>query len=168
MSTALQNWTRIAQQLWLQRKPRERLLLGVGAVVIGLALIWRVGLAPALDTWREAPTQQAKLDQQTQQMRQLQAQAQNLKTPQAISRSEAIQWLESHLSELGPQAKLTLQAEHIQISLQATPADTLANWLVQARELAHARPVQAQLKQTSGPAAESTVLWSGSLLLRLP
>lgn len=168
MSSALQNWTRIAQQLWQQRSPRERLLLSVGAAVVGLGLIWGVGLAPALRTWQEAPARQAQLDQQTQQMRQLQAQALGLKKPQALSRSEAIQWLENHLSELGPQAKLNLQAEHMQISLQASPTDKLANWLAQAREQAHARPVQAQLKQVAGPAGENTVLWSGSLLLRLP
>ncbi len=168
MTTALQNWAGMAQQLWQQRSPRERLLLSVGAAVVGLGLVWGVGLAPALRTWQKAPARQAQLDQQTQQMRQLQAQAQGLKKPQAITRSEAIQWLESHLSELDPQAKLNPQAEHMHISLQAAPADKLANWLAQAREQAHARSVQAQLKQAAGPADTSNVLWSGSLLLRLP
>ena len=168
MSATLKTWADTAQQLWLQRSPRERLLLSVGATVIGLALVWRVGLAPALHTWQEAPTRQAQLDQQTQQMLQLQAQTQSLKKPQTISRSEAIQWLESHLSELDPKAKLSLQAEHMQLSLQAAPAENLANWLAQARELAHARPLQAQLQQATGPAGDNTVLWRGSLLLRLP
>lgn len=175
MTTRWNTWTTQAQQLWQQRSPRERLLLSVGAVLMGLTLIWRVGLAPALQTWQEAPVRQAQLDQQTQHMRRLQAQAQSLQKPQAVSRSDAIQWLESHVSALGPQAKLSLQAEHVHLSLQATPADSLAQWLVQAREQAHARPVQAQLQQAPTPAAAATtpsadraVLWNGSLLLRLP
>lgn len=168
MSAALKHWTATLQPLWQQRSPRERLLLSIGATVMGLALVWRVGLAPALHTWQEAPAKQALLDQQTQKMLALQTQAQSLKTPQAISRSEAIAWLESHLSELDPKAKLTLQAEHIQLTLHAAPADNLANWLSQARGQAHVRPVQAQLQQVTAPADDITVVWSGNLLLRLP
>lgn len=171
MKTALSTWTAQAHALWQQRSPRERLWLGMGAVVMALALVWRVGLAPALHTWQEAPARQALLDQQSQHMRRLQAQAQSLQKPQAISRSDAIQWLESHLSELDPNAKISLQAEHMQVSLQAAPADKLAHWLTQAREQAHARPAQAQLQQIAAPstasAADNAVL-SGNLLLRLP
>ncbi|MFM7000798.1 MAG: type II secretion system protein GspM [Limnohabitans sp.] len=168
MNAAFNNWTATLQPLWQQRSPRERQLLSLGAAVLGLALVWGVGLAPALHTWQEAPAKQALLDQQTQQMQQLQAQAQRLKTSQALTRSEAIQWLESHLAELDPKAKLNPQADLMQISLQAVPAEHLANWLTQAREQAHARPVQAQLQQTAAPAGDLTVLWSGSLMLRLP
>ena len=168
MKTALKTWRSHANALWQQRSPRERLLLSVGAVVIALAWLWHVGLAPALHTWQEAPAKQALLDQQSQQMLQLQMQAQSLQKPQAISRSEAIQWLESHLGELGPNAQLNLQAEHMSLRLQAAPADQLASWIGQAREQAHIRPVQAQLQQAATPSADKAVVWSGSLLLRLP
>ena len=168
MKTALKTWRSHANALWQQRSPRERLLLSVGAVVMALAWLWYVGLAPALHTWQEAPAKQALLDQQSQQMLQLQMQAQSLQKPQAISRSEAIQWLESHLGELGPNAQLNLQAEHMNLRLQAAPADQLANWIGQAREQAHIRPVQAQLQQAAAPSADNALVWSGSLLLRLP
>lgn len=168
MIAALKSFTTTLHSLWQQRNPRERLLLIVGAAVIGLALVWRIGLAPAMNIWQEAPTKQALLDQQSQQMMQLQAQAQSLKTQQALSRNDAIQWLESHLGELDPKAKQNLQAEHMQISLQAAPAENLANWLAQAREQAHARPVQAQLQQSAATADEHTILWRGNLLMRLP
>ncbi|MGV0960214.1 MAG: type II secretion system protein GspM [Limnohabitans sp.] len=168
MNAAFKNWTATLQPLWQQRSPRERLLLSAGAAVMGLALVWRVGLAPALHTWQEAPAKQALLDQQTQQMLQLQAQAQRLKTAQALTRSEAMQWLENHLAELDPKAKLNPQADLVHISLQAAPADNLANWLTQVREQAHARPVQAQLQQATATADEHAVLWAGSLVLRLP
>ncbi len=169
MNTQRHAWTTQARQLWQQRSPRERLLLSAGAWLMGLTLIWRVGLAPALQTWQEAPVKQARIDQQTQHMWRLQAQAQNLQASKSISRNDAIQWLESHVSELGPQAQLSLQAEHVHVDLKATPADQLAQWLVQARAQAHARPVQAQLqKNPSAAPADKTVIWNGSLLLRLP
>ncbi len=173
MTRRLQTLSSQAQTLWQQRSPRERWLLGVAAVLLALALLWTVGLAPALRTWQEAPIKQAQLDTQNQQMRQLQAQADALKQAQTLSRRDAIQWLESHLSELGPKAQLTAQGEHLRLSLQAAPAPALAQWLAQAREQAHTRPIQAQLQHNAPTATAPTtgdkpLLWSGSLLLRLP
>lgn len=173
MTERLTTWTSQAKTLWMQRSPRERWLLMTASLALALALLWTVGLAPALRTWQEAPAKQAQLDTQTQHMRQLQAQAEALKQTPALSRRDAIQWLESHLSELGPKAQLTVQAEHLRLNLQAAPAQALAQWLAQAREQAHARPIQAQLQQSTLPdtankAADKPILWSGSVLLRLP
>lgn len=171
---------------WAQRSARERQLLSLAAVVLALAAVWRIALAPALQTWHEAPARQAALDRQSAQMRQLKAQAQSLKKPSAISRADAVQWLERNLSGLGADAKLSLQGERATVSLQAAPADGLAPWLQQAREHAQALPVQAQLRQVSVPAAakpvpatpavkapdaaasSSAVRWSGTLVLSLP
>ncbi|WP_090142282.1 type II secretion system protein GspM [Limnohabitans sp. DM1] len=173
---------------WAQRSARERQLLGLAAVVLALAAVWRIALAPALQTWHEAPARQAALDRQSAQMRQLQAQAQSLKNPSAITRADAVQWLERNLLTLGADAKLSLQGERATLNLQATPAESLATWLQQAREHAQALPVQAQLRQVSVPAAakpgtatatsaakapdaaasSSAVRWSGSLVMSLP
>ncbi|PUE34398.1 type II secretion system protein GspM [Limnohabitans sp. Jir72] len=171
---------------WAQRSVRERQLLSLVAVVLALAAVWRIALAPALNTWHEAPARQAALDRQSAQMRQLQAQAQSLKKPSAVTRADALQWLERNLASLGTDAKLSLQGERASVSLQATPADGLALWLQQAREHAQALPVQAQLRQTTSPAApklgpaspaakasdapasSSAVRWSGTVVLSLP
>jgi general secretion pathway protein M len=178
-------------QAWAQRNPREQLLLGLGALVLALASVWSLAVAPAWRTWQEAPARQARLDAQSQQMRQLQAQAKNLQKPSPISRAEAMAWLESKLDELGPEARISLQGEHASLSLNAAPAEALARWLSQARERAQALPVQAQLQHSTGPAKDSrtdaaspkpakapspavqadtanAVLWRGTLLLRLP
>jgi general secretion pathway protein M len=61
----------------------------------------------------------------------------------------------------------------LRLSLQAAPAPALAQWLAQAREQAHTRPIQAQLQHNAPTATAPTtgdkpLLWSGSLLLRLP
>ena len=56
------------QAFWAARPPRERRLLALAAVVIGSALLWQIAMAPALQTWREAPAKQTTLDVQTGQM----------------------------------------------------------------------------------------------------
>lgn len=165
------------QTAWQQRAPRERQLLSAAAVLLLLALLWHMAIAPALHTWREAPARQAVLDAQTSRMQQLQAQAQSLKKPTPITRAEAIRWLEENIPpSLGKDTKWSLQGEQLSVILSGTPADQLAAWLSNARERAQALPVQAQLQQT--PTAKDAsknladvnlaVRWSGSLLLSLP
>lgn len=177
------------RQAWQQRSPREQQLLGLATAVLALAALWQVALAPAWHTWQEAPNRQARLDAQTQRMLELQAQAKSLQKPLAISRAEAMQWLESSLAELGTGAKIQRQGEQLQLSVEAAPADKMAHWLSQARLRAQALPLQAQLQQipepgkparptatppsansanTSAADKTSTVYWRGTLLLRLP
>ena len=154
---------------WARLSPREQLLLGTCIWLLGLAVLWVLALAPALRTWQEAPARQALLDAQSQRMRQLQAQAQGLQKPAAISRADAALWLQKNLAELGPNARISVQGDTATLSLQAAPAAALARWLSQARDNAQALPTQAQLQQASTAAADSPVgTWRGSLMLRLP
>lgn len=160
------------QPVWLQRTPREKQLLRLAGALGVLVALWQLALAPAWQTWQEAPAQQARLDAQTQTMQQLKAQAQSLQTPQAISRVESVQWLESNLAELGPGSKVSVQGERATLSLEAAPAEALARWLSLARERALAMPEQAQLQSGAAPAAatpaNSPALLRGTLVLRLP
>jgi general secretion pathway protein M len=142
----LGQWQNTWQSSWRQRSPREQQLLLVGSLVLTGAAIWSLALAPALRTWQEAPAKQAQLDEQSQRMRQLQAQAQSLQKPQTLSRAEASQWLEKNLSDLGPNAQIQLQDDRATLRLQAAPADALARWLRQARENAQALPLQADMQ----------------------
>ena len=57
--TPLPAWSSAWQAFWSARQPREQRLLTVGALVIGVALLWQMAVAPALQTWREAPAKQA-------------------------------------------------------------------------------------------------------------
>ena len=179
-STALTTW----QAFWTARQPRERRLLMLAAWLIGTALAWQIALAPALQTWRDAPDRQAALDAQTTQMLLWQAQAKGLQAHAPLPRSEALQRLESSAAQwLGPDARVSLQGEQVRITLKAAPADGLSRWLAQARSQAQALPVQAQLQRATPanpalgtPAAPSTpasttpgatALWSGTLVLGL-
>lgn len=154
-------------QAWGQRSPREQNLLRLGALLLLLAALWQWALAPAWRTWQEAPSRQALLDSQTQRMRQLQAQAQGLQKPSAISRTEATEWLEKNLSELGPNAKISLQGDNATLRVESAPASAMARWLSQARDNAQTLPMQGQMQQLSN-APKDEVLWQGTLVLRLP
>ena len=164
------------QAFWAARPPRERRLLALAAVVIGSALLWQIAMAPALQTWREAPAKQTTLDVQTGQMLQWQAQAKGLQTTAPLSRTAALQRLESSAAQwLGPDARVSLQGEQVRITLKAAPADGLSRWLEQARNQAQALPTQAQLQRAAvaapspaTPASGSAVAWSGTLVLSLP
>lgn len=171
------------EPVWAQRTPREKQLLRLAGVVLVLAAMWQLALAPAWRTWQTAPAQQARLDAQTQTMRQLQAQAKKLQAPNPISKNESVQWLEKNLAELGPGAKLNLQGERATLTVEAAPPEALARWMGLARERALAMPIQAQLQQGAAPAqpasankptqtttqpANDPVLLRGSLVLRLP
>jgi general secretion pathway protein M len=179
-------------QAWAQRSPREKGLLGVGALVLVLAGLWGLALAPALRTWQEAPAQQARLDTQTQTMQRLQAQAKGLQKSTLISRNESVQWLEKSTSDLGAGAKISVQGERATLTLEAASAEAVARWLTSARERALALPIQAQLQHSTAanglPAkgknkpdnttginntapistAQNAVLLRGTVVLRLP
>lgn len=169
---ALQPLIAAARATWQKRTPRERQWLRLAALVMLLALTWRLALEPALTTWREAPSRQAALDQKTSQMRQLQAQAKALQKPTAITRAEALRWLEANIpANLGSDASWRMQGERLNVSLKSASSQQLAHWLVQARERAQATPEQAQLQQTPAPSADASpqdVRWSGTLVMRLP
>jgi general secretion pathway protein M len=174
-------------QAWQQRTPRERQLMQVAAWVLMTFGLWSWAIAPALRTWHEAPTRQAALDATSAQMQQLQAQAQAFKKPQAVTRAEALRWLEDNIpTQLGAQTRWQLQGDRLSVQLSGTSPEQLAAWLAQARERAQALPVQAQLNsrpaEKSGPTAPppvagtpnpsevagNAIRWSGSLLLSLP
>ena len=65
-------------ELWLRLDVRERRLVSFALAVVSIALVWSVGSAPALGTLRSAPARLVQLDQQSQTMRALAAQAQEL------------------------------------------------------------------------------------------
>jgi len=134
---------------WQARTPRERRGLALAAALIAAALLWQLVLAPALQTWRQAPALQARLDTERQQLLALQQQARQLQTLPRIGRDEALRWLQGpELAALGPGASVRLQGEQVLVQLQAAPAEGLSRWLRAAREQARALPVQVQLQQS--------------------
>lgn len=163
-------WVQALRTVWQQRLPRERWLLLAGGALLMLVVLWQGAIAPAWSVWQEAPARQARLDTQTRQMLQWQAQAQGLQPMARIGRREAMAQLQTATeSLLGPGAQLQPQGEHLLLTLKAAPAAGLAQWLTLARTRAQAQALQAQLQRADATAHhDAEVLWQGTLLLRLP
>lgn len=152
---------------WAQRPVRERRLV-LGACVLLLALgVWQLVLGPAWSVWRSAPERQRQLDAQTRQMLDLQAQARQLQATPLLSHDAAMKQLQASAQQLlGPGTQLQLQGDLLRVTLQAAPAEGLAQWLAMARSQSQARTVQADLQRQEGELAET--LWRGQIQLRMP
>ncbi|GAA4329547.1 hypothetical protein GCM10023165_02580 [Variovorax defluvii] len=172
------------QAWWPELEPREQRLIGAAAAVVLLALLWWVALAPALRTLSAAPAEHARLDAQLQQMTGLQAQAKALQAQPRASRDDAMRALESSVREsLGPNAQLQPAAsgEGVSVAVRALRADTLAQWLAQARTNARAVPREVHLARSaqSAPAEGGGTApaksgerpvprWDGTVVMGLP
>ena len=163
------------QARWQTLGAREQTLLRSAAGVVGLAFVWWVLIAPPLRTLRQADALQRSLDVQAQKMQALQAQAQALQSQPKLSRDDALRALDASIKQrLGASAQLNVLGDRVTVTLKSTPADALAQWLVQARVNARAIPSEARLVRSTNPAAPATpgsrtpVAWDGTLVLSLP
>ena len=154
---------------WQALGERERRLLLLAAVVVGVALLWWVALAPALAVLRAAPARHAALDAQLSSMLSLQAQAKALQDQPKMGGDEALRALDAAVKErLGGAAQLSVVGDRVTVNLKGVSADALAQWLTQARVNARAVPSEAKLQRNPGSGGKAGVLWDGSLVLSLP
>lgn len=153
------------QARWRSLAPREQngVLLATG--LVGLALLWWVLLAPALQLWRNAETQHRSLDTQLQKMQSLQAQAQALQAQPRLGTEEALRALQTSVKQhLGNAAQLNVSGERATVTLKGASAEALAQWLTQTRINARLVPSEARLSRSAASAAS----WDGTLVLALP
>ncbi len=160
---------------WQALSPREQRSVSVLGALLTVLLFWYVTIAPALNTLRDSDARRAQIGQQQAHMLALQSQAQALQAARTpLSRDEALRTLQGLTPS--PQIQLNVQGERISVQLKAVPAPALASWLTQARNQAQALPVEAHLSRGNAPAANnasataanSAVVWDGSLVLSLP
>lgn len=149
------------QARWNALSRREQRALQAALALLLAALLWWVALAPALATLRAAERQALALEAQWQQMRRLQAQAQTLQAQPRITLSESQRLLEASVKPLGSTAQLSVTGERATLTLKGASADALAQWLLQARLNARARPSEARLQRSASGG------WDGSLVLNL-
>ena len=148
---------------WDQFGPREKLLVGAAALLVGIALVWWIAFAPALRVLRAADAQHRTLDAQRQQVTRLQAQAQALQSQPRQSYDEALRLLELAIrQQLGVSARYTIANERVTVTLAGTSSEALAQWLTQARVNARALPAEARLQRNAAGQ------WEGTLVLLLP
>jgi general secretion pathway protein M len=151
------------RERWGTLAPREKTWVALAALLLILALIWLIALAPALSTLRAAESQHRALDAQLQQMQGLQAQAQAMQSQPRQNRDEALRQLELSVRQrLGTSARTQIVGDRVTVNVTGAAPDALAQWLTQARVNARALPAEAHLNRTA------TGLWDGSLVLTLP
>jgi general secretion pathway protein M len=141
-------------------KRERRLVLSVAALLL-VAMLWWLGVAPALATLRAAASQHLLLDAQLQQMQSLQMQARALQAQPRLAPEEARRLLEASVKPLGATVQLQLAGERASVTLKGASADALAQWLVQVRLNVRAVPSEARLVR----GANGT--WDGTLTLNL-
>lgn len=139
-------WLRQLEERWQAAQPRERQMARTAAVVVGVALVWLVAIAPAWRTLSKAPVEIDKLDAELRLMRGLAQQAQQLKQTPPISQEQSITALRTATERLGPNAELTLTGPQAQLRLRGVPGAAVAVWLTEARQSARARPQEVELQ----------------------
>jgi general secretion pathway protein M len=139
----------------------QQWLLAALALVLG-ALLWWVGVAPALATLRSVDKQRPLLDTQLQQMQRLQAQALTLQAQPLLPISETIRLLDASVKPLGATAQLVVMGERVTVTFKSVSADALTQWLAQVRLNARAVPSEARLVRASAAGT-----WDGTLVLTL-
>ena len=152
---------------WTQLDSRERTLVLAALSVVGVALLWWVGISPALGTLRQADAQRSSLAAQVQKMQNLQVQTQAIQSQPKINRDDALRALEASVKGLGATAQLNVAGDRATVTLRNTAADPLARWLSQARVNARAIPSEARLTR-SAASAGSAAAWDGTVVLSLP
>lgn len=149
-----------AGRFWQSRAPRERQLIVVMGIAVGVLIVWLTLLQPALRTLREAPIDLDRLDQQLQQMQLAAGEMQGLRAASPVPSEQAATALRAATAQLGEKAKLAIQGDRATLTFTGVPADALRAWLGEARSAARARPTEAQLvKAATG--------YSGSVTLSL-
>ena len=152
---------------WTQLDSRERMLVLAALSVVGVALLWWVGISPALGTLRQAEAQRSSLAAQVQKMQSLQVQAQAIASQPKINRDDALRALEASVKGLGATAQLNVAGDRATVTLRGTAADALARWLSQARVNARAIPSEARLTR-SAASPGGAAAWDGTVVLSLP
>ncbi len=156
-------WQR-GQAAWTALAARERLLVGSVLAVVALAVLWWVGLSPALDILRNAESRHRSLDAQLQTMRALAAEAGSLQTLPRIKTADSLKALDLSVKQrLGATAQLAVAGERATVTLRGVSAEALTQWLAQARSNARAVPVEARLSLNAARTG-----WDGSVVLALP
>ncbi|HEX6722024.1 MAG TPA: type II secretion system protein GspM [Burkholderiaceae bacterium] len=145
---------------WRARPPRDRLALSVMALVLGIFLVWVVLVAPAISTLRSAPAQLEALDVQLLQMRGMAAEVHDLRNATPVPAAQAGLAIKAAAERQGDKVRLSLQNERALLTLQNASPEQVRALLVEARNAARARPIEAQL--TRGPTG-----FSGTLVLSL-
>lgn len=165
-ATGVAAWLAPLQIRWKRLAAREKNFLATALALVVLALLWKLALAPSMQTLRTSAARATALDAQLQSMQSLQNQASSLQRQAPLSYDEGLRALNLATRQtLANTAQVSVVADRANVTLQAASADALAQWLVQARLNARSVPLEARLTLATTPAGAT---WSGTLVMGLP
>lgn len=136
---------------WQGLARRERRLIGSAALLVAVALLWWVALAPAVRTLKRAPAQIDAAEVQLQAMQRLASEARELRAVTPVSNEQAANVLKAATARLGDKGRLALQGDRAVLTVAGVGSMALRDWLAEARSGARARTIEANLTRgTSG------------------
>lgn len=138
-----------ASAWWTARTQRERQMVAVVVFVLVAFAIWVLLVQPPLRVAREAPEQLDRLEAQYQQMQRVAAESATLRGAPRVTPTQAVTALKAATDRLGGNARLALQSDRATLTVTGVSPDALRAWLVEARNGARARPVEAQLQRAA-------------------
>jgi general secretion pathway protein M len=136
-------------QRWQQMAPRERQMIGGGTLLVSLALLWFVGIAPAWKTLSQAPAEMNRYEAELQSMQKLADEARDLRSATPVANEQAQTALRAATTRLGDKARLSVQGDRAVLTLNGIGPAALRDWLAEARTGARARPVEASLTRAA-------------------
>lgn len=162
MSSSPSSSPNALQTVWSRWSTRERRAVSLALTVVLLSVLWWVALAPALRTLAKAPAEHQAMDQKIQQLNGIAQEAALLRAATPLQAAEATAALQATVkNRLGPQTDIKVAEGSATVTLKGVSTDALTQWLTEARTGAHAKPNQAQLRQTPSG-------WDGTITLTLP
>lgn len=146
------------RKAWRGLAPRERQGVLLAAWIVGLGLLWALGVAPAWRTLRDAPPRLAELEAQWQQMQRQAGEVQRWRKTTVPPADRAEASLQVATGRLGPGARLSVQGERAVLSFEGQTPAALQAWLAEVRAGARARAVEAQWTRQAGGLAGTLVV----------
>lgn len=146
---------------WAQLSRREQAMVTIAALLLGVTLLWSVGLKPALSTLRTAPSQRDAAQATQERLQSLALEATQLRSGAAAAgvQADPMRTQDSGLDDatralvrtaLGGSANLEAQGRFVTVTFDDASADQLRQALRALRSRLRAQLVEAELTPTSG------------------
>lgn len=147
---------------WAAMAPRERRMISVMAWLLGITLVFLLGVRPAWKTLQQTPVQLREVNAVLEDMQRQAAEVKTLRQMPVVPPSQAEAALRSATERLGEGAKIRVLPDRAVVTLTKVAGADLAQWLAEVRANARARPVEANFAQVEPG------VYSGSISVVLP
>lgn len=167
-----------AREAWQRRTPREQKLLRGGALLLAAALLWTVGLKPALENIGNARSQLPALQAQASRLNAVILEAKALdrgrsgalsaeETEQALRASLGSAGLDS-LAQFGPHTDGEAGQPQWRVRFDNAPAGRIVEWMSSLPFVAQVQTRQATLERSVVDGRDRPGQLTGTIVLAMP